>query len=402
MKRVGILVVAIFCAAGFLVAEGTTAVGTTAEPVSTTLFTQSAGTTIAAIDAPTTVAVAPTPPQTTVGPNSAAESHELDVRFDVFCDELLGNYVALLAEIAGVPARRISYVAYGTAVAVEFGTQSIFTVRIAERANRTDDPDDRSVVAERLERRVNALAAAGDHRLRQHTVRGAVRVVPEARVSERGRLTVNYIWVAFLLLGVIMLGASGLVLMRRRSTATDDTLANTAEEEMTHGKRPVPRDAIRENEERLMRIVSAAEEKRVARDRDQTDRATYAPRHALFESALDTDYRLRLPPHTTVADPLAPGFSNVAPASKTAHLGRAARSALDALHDEIEEEGMTREAWRAKEAAEERNGAAAEAAAQRLADEAEAARRRRHKSLQSTLRRNQLMDANDDDDLASL
>jgi hypothetical protein len=282
-----------------------------------------------------TIDVGDTPvPETTTGapPTEAPfKSTELDIRFKTWSDELLVAYLQLFADVTGVPVRRFVPVYYGAVTAIEFGEEYIFTVRIGDRSNQTSARDvyESPVVAEMLEQRLLALIGAQDARVKQRTILHVVRVVAEKRVTEKGSLSVNYMWVAFLLLGVGMLGASGIVLIRRRTAAPDDGL------EEDHQQREVPKDELTKNAESLLRLVEKAEHHREREAVVEREREIYAPNSQLFTDMLNSDFRLQLPPRSTKPDPLAPSLKPAPTAAQPAVLGAAAQSLLERLHDDF-------------------------------------------------------------------
>ena len=297
--------------------------------------------------APTTTAVATTapPPSTTAPPFNAAvlTSNELDVRLDFWSDELVVSYRKLFSDLAGIPIVRVTAVPYGNSLALEFGREYIATIRIEDRTNATTDVLEPADAAELLERECQALIGARDARFVQRTIKSVARVAPEKRVSEKGSLGVNYVWVAFLLLAVAMLGVSAIVLMRRRSSSDDDDIGAEIDEEKP---KVYPKDLQSQNVDSLLRLVDRAEAARLQREQQDRQNAIYAPRTQLFQAALDNDYRLQLPPPSTVPDPLAPrpvapgsiGGDDASKDTTTAKpaLSKEAQAAIEALHAEMD------------------------------------------------------------------
>eukprot|EP00672_Neobodo_designis_P000926 CAMPEP_0174874956 /NCGR_PEP_ID=MMETSP1114-20130205/77564_1 /TAXON_ID=312471 /ORGANISM="Neobodo designis, Strain CCAP 1951/1" /LENGTH=416 /DNA_ID=CAMNT_0016110303 /DNA_START=37 /DNA_END=1287 /DNA_ORIENTATION=- len=379
---------------------------TTAPPAPTT--TVAAGppppstTAAAGTSSPASTTAAPAGPATTAPPSpvSAAvlASTELDVRMTAFSDELVTAYLALCSEITGVPIGRFKPRYYGAVAAVEFGEEYIFTVLVGPPSNRTGDTDIATSVSERLESVGNAWIANDDARVRQRTFVRIARVAPEVRVSEKGRLAVNYVWVAFLLLAVVMVGVSIIVFIRRRASGDDGLVVAAIDEEKP---RAVPRDEGDANQDALLRMVEKAEVRRRQREAKEREEAAYAPSAKLFISSLDTDHRLRLPPPCSVPDPLSREFGSSAQAAKSVSLGAATRRALNDLHEEVEEDlrgGAKGDGDGEGDDGGERRKSRADI--ERAAAE-QAARAEAHKKRLETMRqerdRNRLMDLNDAD-----
>lgn len=245
------------------------------------------------------VTVGPTAP-----PAPTALSTTIDFRLGAWSDANLPVYLATLARIAGVPVQRVQPRYYGLVPALEFGNEYIFTVTITGPTNRGTDTRDAVAVAQQLAADVTAMLDT-DRQLRERNFLSAATVVPEKRATERGSRTVNYVWVAFLLIGFAMVVVSGIVLMRRRSRS---------EEEVTHDEdetiRAPPSDLNNENVTSVLKLVEKAEKSRQEKRHQELVAKQYEPKACLFRDALEHDHRLRLPPPTDryVADPLAPNF----------------------------------------------------------------------------------------------
>ena len=227
-------------------------------------------------------------------------SAELDVAFTIFCDSLVSAYVADIAAVAGVLPRRLQPVSYGNAIALEFGKTYIFTLKVSEPTGVGGDSMEALDVAQRVEQRVTAALAAGSKMLQRRTILSVRRVTPEPRATELGSVGVNYVWVAFLLLGFVMVIASLFVLFRRRSAAADENVAIDGNEDI----RPAPQDIINDNVTAVQKLVGQATEAREQQRREREREMRHRPKHALFAAALEYDHRLRLPPPATF-DPLS-------------------------------------------------------------------------------------------------
>lgn len=243
---------------------------------------------------------------------------------DRFCDSQLGSYLNLFAALANVSVRRLEARQYGWVTALEFGDGYLFTVRVLfdNTSVSVSSSEHQQYVAQRLVDVItlDATQVRVDSVLQQRTVRSARVVQAEARLEETLRTSVNYVWIAFLMLASAMMGVSALVMMRRRSTTEaadvrgDETTGDAAVVAQSHDTSYVQTlDQNVDNALSRHKLIEQNDRVATKRRRDILERNLFAPSESLFTVTLDYNPFFQLPPKGADVDPMRTPSSVVSP-----------------------------------------------------------------------------------------
>jgi hypothetical protein len=244
-------------------------------------------------------------------------SAEIDIIFDTFMDTKLGKYLAIISEAASIPVSRISVTMYTGTMAMEFGMQYIFPIRILPPVNGSHAKSE-FVAAKEIEDFINSAALNGDNGGTNGSAADAVevtmvkarRVIPAFRQRETSAGGVNLVWVAFLIAGAAMLLLSGGLLWRQRGGEIESEDADNLR---------IPKDDYNENTIKMRNMLEnaanvefrkedelerteevTAGRLKLAKDPNAPWRRTFEPPAKpstdLFEAAILYDRRFQLPP----------------------------------------------------------------------------------------------------------
>ena len=218
---------------------------------------------------------------------------ELDIVFQTFSEARLPRYLAALAQVVGVPVGRIVPLRLENRLALEFGMEYLFPVKISAPSNLGSDTRLAVDVARDLESRLSSITKETHPVLYKATVTSARRVKAEFRERVESTQGVNYVWVAFLIIGLIMLVSSAGVLLRPRGTDAD---IEEQDEYADEKEIPDDRDTF-ENAKKLQVALLEAQREQETKDREWRLRRLLDAKKSLnmLDVTLEYDRNFALP-----------------------------------------------------------------------------------------------------------
>ncbi len=237
----------------------------------------------------------PSPSAVNGSTNSTIDTYtEVDIIFATFSEARLSSYLSYIAAAAGLPPSRIVPQRLDNTLAFEFGSSYIFPIRLAPPTNISGDFLPANVAAALVEASINAVTRETQPDLFKATAISARRVQAGYRVRVASNSDVNYVWVAFLIVGLVMLISSVGVLLRPRGSED----ANDEDEGLEDEKEVPDTKELDEGREKLEEALLFGAQDQAERNRlEQRERRQQAQRTLkMLDMTLEYDRAFALPP----------------------------------------------------------------------------------------------------------